>query len=92
MKHNINFSVVVNVFNSAMFMKRFKLSKSKKIILILLVVNTIAFSTAKSYAKKYNTASVSFNETQQIDYIEKGWQIINWSYNLLKYFKKPNTN
>lgn len=72
-------------------MKKFKISKSKKIIFILLVVNIIAFSAAKSYAQKFNTGQTSIRETEKMDYIEKGWQIINWSYNLLKYFKKPNT-
>lgn len=72
-------------------MKWFKLSKSKKIILILLTVNIIAFSAAESYAHKFSPGQNTNQETEKIDYLEKGWQIINWSYNLLKYFKKPNT-
>ena len=72
-------------------MKWFKLSKSKKIILVLLIVNVIAFSAAESYAHKYSPVQSPNQETEKLGYFEKGWQIINWSYNLLKYFKKPNT-
>ena len=75
-------------------MKRFKfsLSKPKKVILILLLINGIAFSATQSIANKYSPYKAAQEENKNMSYIEKGWQIVNWSYNLLKYFKKPNTS
>ncbi|NUM32441.1 MAG: hypothetical protein HUU47_08970 [Bacteroidetes bacterium] len=73
-------------------MKWLKLSKSKKIIITLLLINIIAFASAQSYAQKFSTGQNTNQEIEKVDYLQKGWQIINWSYNLLRYFKKPNTN
>jgi len=75
-------------------MKKIKitLSKSKRIILILLLINIVAFSTTQALAERYSPAKLGQTENKKLDYIEKGWQIVNWSYNLLKYFKKPQTN
>lgn len=70
---------------------KFTLSKTKRIILILLVINIAAFSATKTIADKYSPSKSTENENKNLNYIEKGWQIVNWSYNLLKYFKKPNT-
>ncbi len=70
---------------------KFSLSKTSRIILILLVINIAAFSATKSIADKYSPPNTIENENKNLNYIEKGWQIVNWSYNLLKYFKKPNT-
>lgn len=55
-------------------------------------MNIVAFATTQSIANKYSGAKVTQNEDDKIGYIEKGWQIVNWSYNLLKYFKKPHTD
>ncbi len=70
---------------------KFTLSKTKRIILILFVINIVAFSATKEIAEKYSPLQTTANENKNLNYIEKGWQIVNWSYNLLKYFKKPNT-
>ncbi len=70
---------------------KFKFSKPKKVILILLLINGIAFSATQSIANKYSPFKATQDENKNMSYIEKGWQIVNWSYNLLKYFKKPNT-
>lgn len=43
-------------------------------------------------ADKFSPAHLGQNEDKKLNYIEKGWQIVNWSYNLLKYFKKPQTD
>jgi hypothetical protein len=75
-------------------MKRFSfsLSKPKRIILLLLLINVIAFTATRSMADRYSPAHLGQNEDKKPNYIEKGWQIVNWSYNLLKYFKKPQTD
>ena len=70
---------------------KFTFSKPKKVILILLIINVAAFSATQTIAEKYSPSSVSQAENKNMNYIEKGWQIVNWSYNLLKYFKKPHT-
>ena len=70
---------------------KFSLSKSKKIILILVLINVVAFSATRSIADKYSPTQLSRSEDDKLGYLEKGWQIVNWSYNLLKYFKKPHT-
>ena len=69
----------------------FNLSKPKKIILVLLLINVVAFSATQGIAEKYSPNQALRNEDEKMGYIEKGWQIVNWSYNLLKYFKKPHT-
>ena len=51
----------------------------------------VAFSATKEIAEKYSPLQTTPNKNKNLNYIEKGWQIVNWSYNLLKYFKKPNT-
>ncbi len=66
-------------------------SKPRKILWILLLVNIVAFSLTRSMADKYASYSASGNEEGKVTYLERGWQIVNWSYNLLKYFKKPHT-
>lgn len=70
---------------------KFTLSKPKKVILILLLINVAAFSVTQTIADKYSPSKVAQEENKNMNYIEKGWQIVNWSYNLLKYFKKPHT-
>lgn len=74
-------------------MRKFNLTISKpiKIILVLLFINIIAFSATHSIAQEYSPLKSSHEENKNMSIIEKGWQIVNWSYNLLKYFKKPNT-
>jgi hypothetical protein len=68
------------------------LTLPKKVILILLLINLLAFTATQSIAEKYSPNQALQTEDQKMGYIEKGWQIVNWSYNLLKYFKKPHTN
>ncbi|MFM9944753.1 MAG: hypothetical protein ACKVQB_05925 [Bacteroidia bacterium] len=70
---------------------KFSLSKPKKIIIVLLLINVAAFSATQSMADKFSPTQLSRTEDEKIGYLEKGWQIVNWSYNLLKYFKKPHT-
>jgi hypothetical protein len=70
---------------------KLSLSKPKKIILILLMINVVAFSTTQTIAEKYTPSQIVKEDNKDLDYIEKGWQIVNWSYNLIKYFKKPHT-
>ncbi len=70
---------------------KFNLSKPKKVILILFFINLVAFTTTQTIAEKYSPNQTLRSEDEKMGYIEKGWQIVNWSYNLLKYFKKPHT-
>jgi hypothetical protein len=70
---------------------KLKLSKPKRVILILLLINVMAFLATQSVAEKYSPYKVAKEDNKNMNYIEKGWQIVNWSYNLLKYFKKPHT-
>lgn len=72
--------------------KFWNFSKPKRIILFLILLNVVAFSATRSIADKYATTQPGNNEDKKLSYIEKGWQIVNWSYNLLKYFKKPQTD
>jgi len=75
-------------------MKKFKfvLSKSKKVLLILLFINVLAFYATQSMAHRYSPMQLGNNNDKKLNYIEKGWQIVNWSYNFLRYFKKPQTD
>lgn len=68
-----------------------KFTKSKKIILVLILINVIAFSATQSIANKYSPTKIMQEENKKLNFIEQGWQFVNWSYNLLKYFKKPHT-
>ncbi len=70
---------------------KLSLSKPKKVILILVLINVVAFSTTQTIAEKYTPSQIAKEDNKDLDYIEKGWQIVNWSYNLIKYFKKPHT-
>ena len=74
-------------------MKIFKLrlSKSRRTILVLILLNIVAFSTTQTIANRFSPDQLGTVENKKLNYIEKGWQIVNWSYNLLKYFKKPQT-
>ena len=93
-KINRNYSLTQAYHNLLSIFMRFKnlnLSKPKKVILILLLINLVAFSATKSIAEKYSPQQTLQTSEEKIGYIEKGWQIVNWSYNLLKYFKKPHT-
>ncbi len=70
---------------------RLSISKHSKILLTLLLINLLAFATTQSMADKYSHQKTVAEENKNITIFEKGWQIVNWSYNLLKYFKKPHT-
>ncbi len=70
---------------------RFSISKHSRILFILLLINLLAFFTTQSMAEKYSPQKPSVEELKNMNILEQGWQIVNWSYNLLKYFKKPHT-
>ncbi len=52
----------------------------------------MAFYATQTMAQRYSPMQLGNNEDKKLNYIEKGWQIVNWSYNFLKYFKKPQTD
>ncbi|MCB9252551.1 MAG: hypothetical protein H6605_08780 [Flavobacteriales bacterium] len=74
------------------FFKKIRVNKAGRIILVLILLNLVAFSATSNLANRYSPDQLGNNQQKNMNYIEKGWQIVNWSYNLLKYFKKPQTD
>jgi len=91
-KKIVSFVTIITLLPLEMKRSKLALSKPKRIILVLLLINIISFSTAQSIAEKYSPSRMAQSENKKLNYLEKGWQIFNWSYNLLKYFKKPHTD
>lgn len=69
-----------------------KLKKSSKpifVIVALIVCNVLAYSFVSNGAKKSEAVSVGITmEPESNSYFKSGVNVLNWSYTLLKYFRK----
>jgi hypothetical protein len=71
-------------------MQRLKnISKATLVIIVLIVLNIVAFSaisTRISHTKE-EVAEISSNPDNN-SYFKSGVNVLNWSYTLLKYFRR----
>ncbi len=72
-------------------MKKLFLSKQRKkslqIIGLLLVANMLLIGLANNYFKGLPENPEAKKATETTAMMETGWQVLNWGYTLMEYFK-----
>lgn len=59
---------------------------AKVIVAVLLIANLVAFAAGSSH---FSLKSENYTETQEqkFDVLKSGWQLMHWSYSLLRHYK-----
>jgi hypothetical protein len=82
---------VIKRFQSANFMiKKLKsIKKSNLVLLVLVLLNVVAFTVVSSGIKhKTQTTETIASNNDNNTYFKSGVNVLDWSYTLLRYFKR----
>ena len=60
---------------------------AKIIIGLLLVANLLAFSIGHTHFKLQQNSELSESSKEDFNVLKTGWQLMHWSYSLVKYYK-----
>ena len=66
--------------------KKLRKSTAVHIVAALLLANLVLFLIARSFISD-DKSEVQTEEVKTSQVMETGWQVVHWSYSLLKYFK-----
>ncbi|MCB9239935.1 MAG: hypothetical protein H6608_02290 [Flavobacteriales bacterium] len=77
-------------------MKKLLLTKTRKnslsILGLLFIANLLLIGLANSYFKSVDAQPTSNHAVQDKNIVESGWQVLNWGYSLLEYFRYETKN
>lgn len=63
--------------------------KSTRVIFALLILNVLTFAVASSNIKQHYTTAESLSSlADDNNYFKSGVSVLDWSYKLLRYFRK----
>ncbi len=60
---------------------------AKFIIGFLLIANVIAFSIGNTHFKMNQHSAYTETNKEDFNVLKTGWQLMHWSYSLVKYYK-----
>ena len=59
-----------------------------KLIIALMLANIFAYYSASSFVKKAEIEMSSNSESEDLNLLQSGWQVMQWSYSFLDFFKE----
>jgi hypothetical protein len=68
-------------------LKRIKKNFGTKLIIALIVANIFAYYSASTVIKKPDVEMSSNSDSEDLNLLQSGWQVMHWSYSLLDFFK-----
>jgi|GEM_PF-5249702 len=68
--------------------KSIKKNFGTKLIIALILANIFAYYSASSFIKKPDVEMSSSSDSEDINLLQSGWQVMNWSYSLFDFFKE----
>lgn len=67
--------------------KSIKKNFGAKLIIALIIANIFAYYSASSFIKKPEVEMSSNTDSEDVNLLQSGWQVMHWSQSLLDFFK-----